>query len=291
MKKEKAGYIEGVVSVLSNGVLFAFKLWAGMATGSIALTADAWHTLSDSLSSFIVIASARLSAKKPDKKHPYGHGRWEQIAALLIAFLLAVIAFDFFIEAITNLHYRESPNFGAFAIGVIVASIIFKELLAQYAFYLCRKSGNLTVKADGWHHRTDSLSSVVVLAGIFLSGYLWWIDSFLGIVLSAMLLYAAFNIGKEAVEKYLGEKPSMKLIDEIINVTKSVSAHELHPHHFHIHNYGTHRELTFHIKFESEVSIGYGHEIATEIETRIFERLGVIATIHIEPHGYKHDSD
>lgn len=93
MEKTRAGYLEGIVSVIVNSILFALKFWAGVVTGSIALTADAWHTLSDSLSSIVVIVAVKLSSKKPDAKHPFGHGRWEQVAALFIAFLLGVIAF------------------------------------------------------------------------------------------------------------------------------------------------------------------------------------------------------
>ena len=91
MDKNQAGYQEGIVSIIVNSALFILKIWAGMVSGSIAITADAWHTLSDSFSSVIVLAGIKLSSKKPDKDHPFGHGRWEQIAALFIAFLLGVI--------------------------------------------------------------------------------------------------------------------------------------------------------------------------------------------------------
>lgn len=90
MNKNKAGYIEGLVSILVNTGLFGLKLWAGIVSGSIALTADAWHTLSDSFSSIIVIFGIKLSSKKPDKKHPFGHGRWEQIAAIFYWFLIGI---------------------------------------------------------------------------------------------------------------------------------------------------------------------------------------------------------
>ena len=86
MNRERAGYTEGIVSVIANMVLFALKLWAGIVSGSIALVADAWHTLSDSVSSLMVIVGVKLSSRKPNQKHPFGHGRWEQIAAIFIAF-------------------------------------------------------------------------------------------------------------------------------------------------------------------------------------------------------------
>ena len=94
MKKNRAGYIEGLVSIIVNTGLFGLKLWAGIVSGSLALTADAWHTLSDSFSSIIVILGVKLSSKKPDKEHPFGHGRWEQIAAIFIGCLLGIMAFS-----------------------------------------------------------------------------------------------------------------------------------------------------------------------------------------------------
>ena len=89
------GYREGVVSVVLNFLLFVLKYYAGIVSASVALTADAWHTLSDSLTSVVVIVSIRLSSRKPDKAHPFGHGRWEQISALIIAMLLVLAGAEF----------------------------------------------------------------------------------------------------------------------------------------------------------------------------------------------------
>jgi cation diffusion facilitator family transporter len=152
-----------VVSIIINSILFILKYWAGIVSGSIALTADAWHTLSDSLSSIVVVVGVKLSSKKPDKDHPFGHGRWEQISALLIAFILGLIAYDFVQSSILQLINRESTTFGTLAIVVTIISIVVKEALAQYAFYIAKKTDNVSVKADAWHHRSDALSSVVVL--------------------------------------------------------------------------------------------------------------------------------
>lgn len=291
MDKARAGYIEGIVSVLANTVLFILKFWAGIVTGSIALTADAWHTLSDSLSSIIVIVAVKLSSKKPDNDHPFGHGRWEQIAALFIAFLLAIIAFDFLKDSIIQFKNHESVEFGAIAIVVTIISIIGKEALAQYAFYIGRKTNNVSIKADGWHHRTDALSSVVVLVGILFANQFWWIDSVLGVIISFMLFYATYQIAKEAINKLLGEKPSSELIEKIKNSIRQNYVEEMHLHHFHIHNYVGHQELTFHIKLKNDLSIEEGHKIADDIENIILEQFGIISTIHVEPQNFNHTSD
>lgn len=291
MDRARAGYIEGFVSIIVNILLFGLKLWAGIVTGSIALTADAWHTLSDSVSSVVVVAGVRLSSRKPDRDHPFGHGRWEQIAALIIAFILGVIAWDFMKESVIRFTERESVQFGTLAIIATVVSIIVKEALARFAFYIGRKTDNVTVKADGWHHRSDALSSVVVLAGIFISKYFWWIDSLLGAIISLMLFYATYKIAREAIDKLLGEKPSPQLIKDITDLIEKNYGDNIQPHHFHIHNYVAHQELTFHIKLDKHLNIKSGHDIATDIETRILDKMGIIATVHVEPVDFEHESD
>lgn len=291
MDKIKAGYWEGVVSVIVNSVLFVLKFWAGIVTGSIALTADAWHTLSDSVSSIVVIIAVKLSSKKPDEEHPFGHGRWEQIAALFIAFILGIIAFDFLRESIVQFRNHESSNFGTLAIVVTIISIVVKEGLAQYAFYVGRKTGNVSVKADGWHHRSDALSSVVVLIGILFAKQFWWIDSALGLIISIMLFYATFQIAKEAINKLLGEKPDDELIEKIKVSIFEYSHEDMQLHHFHIHNYVGHQELTFHIKLNKDISIEAGHKIATDIENIIHKQFGIMSTIHVEPHNFVHNTD
>lgn len=291
MDKSRAGYLEGIISVAANSVLFGLKLWAGVVTGSIALTADAWHTLSDSISSIIVIIAVKLSSKKADNEHPFGHGRWEQIAALFIAFLLGIIAFDFLRDSIVQFRNHESTTFGTIAIVVTVISVVAKEALAQYAFYIGRKTGNVSIKADGWHHRTDALSSAIVLVGILFASRFWWMDSILGGIISLMLFYATYQIAKEAINKLLGEKPSEDLIEKIRKSLQQYEVDELQMHHFHIHNYVGHQELTFHIRLKNDMTIEAGHQIATNIENIILKEFGIHSTVHVEPFDFTHHSD
>ena len=286
MTKLKAQVFEGFLSVIINAVLFGIKFWAGLTTGSIALIADAWHTLSDSVTSIFVIFSAKLSSKKADKEHPFGHGRWEQISSIFIAFVLGIIAYDFVINSIGRFRDRESVVFGTLAIVVTIVSILVKELMAQYAFYLGRKTDNIIVKADGWHHRTDSLSSVVVLIGIIITKFtedFWWMDSILGIFCALAIFYAAFKIMKESIGTLLGEEPKQELIDQINKEVKKLYCNDLVMHHFHLHNYVSQKEITLHIKLEKNMSIETGHKIASDIEVMIKEQFNMMATIHIEP--------
>lgn len=279
----KLGYREGFVSVILNLLLFVLKYYAGIASASLALIADAWHTLSDSLTSLVVILGIKLSSKKPDKEHPFGHGRWEQISALIIAILLALIGVEFMKDAIAKLRGHEAADFGWLAYLATVASIVLKEGLARYAFYIARKTGNAAVKADGWHHRSDALSSLMVLAGLFLSPYFWWIDSVLGMLISFMLFYAAYGIIREAVNKILGEEPSEEVIGKVEQIVKAEMGNVAYPHHYHIHHYGDHIEFTFHIKVPGEETVEEAHRKATLIEMQIKTELKIDATIHIEP--------
>ena len=283
MNKAKAQVVEGLVSVFVNAGLFAVKFWAGTAIGSIAIIADAWHTLSDSLTSVFVVVVVKLSSKKADKEHPFGHGRWEHISSIFIAFVLAVIGYDFLKNSIIKFGNRETAAFGTVAIVVIAASIVVKEAMAQFAFYVARKTDNAVVKADGWHHRSDSLASAVVLIGIFFAKYFWWMDSVLGMFCALTLFYAAFEIMKESITKLLGEEPGQELIDRITGEVKKLYKDDLQIHHIHFHNYVSQKELTLHIRLDKNMTIENGHKTATAIEDMIKEKFNMAATVHVEP--------
>jgi cation diffusion facilitator family transporter len=266
-------------------MLFGLKYWAGLVSGSLALVADAWHTLSDSATSLIVIGSVRLSDRKADEEHPFGHGRYQQIASIFIAFLLGIVAWEFFTGSISKFRDHGTAVFGPLAIAVTACSVVFKEGLAQYAYWAYHRTGYETLRADGWHHRSDALSSLAVLIGILLGKQFWWMDSLLSFLVSLMLFYAVYEIISKAINELLGKKPDEKLIKEVGELIKRVSDREIFPHHFHLHSYGDHRELTFHIRLQGALDIETGHRIASRIEDAIREEMGIEATIHMEPHS------
>jgi cation diffusion facilitator family transporter len=282
-QQNKYAYLEGWISIIINTLLFILKYWAGIVSSSIAIIADAWHTLSDSISSVIVIIGVKISNKPADKEHPFGHGRAELIASVIIGVILALIGFDFFINSLEKIKNKEKAAYGAIAIIATVISIVSKELLAQYAFWAGKKTKLKSLKADAWHHRSDAISSVVVLAGIFLGKYYWWIDGTLGIIVALLIFYAAYEILKEGISPLIGETPDGELIDKIKKISNRVANKETDIHHFHIHTYGNHTEITFHIKLPKDYVFEKVHNIATEIETTIKEELGIEATIHMEP--------
>jgi len=276
----------GWVSIFTNLGLFALKYWAGLASGSVALIADAWHTLSDSISSVLVIGGVKLSQKPADKSHPFGHGRYELIATIIIGCLLIWVSYNFLAESVEKLQNKEAAKYGAFAIIATIISVISKEGLAQYSFYIGRKTNSRVVSADGWHHRSDAISSIVILVGIFIGRYFWWADGVLGIIVSLFILYTAYKIIKESSHTILGEKPEPQLVSKLISVTNAAAGSNVFPHHFHIHNYVNHKELTFHIYLPDNYTISKAHEITNAIEGCIAEELGITATIHVEPHEH-----
>lgn len=280
---KKIAYLQAWISIALNGLLFVFKYWAGTVTGSLALMADAWHTLSDSLSSIIVLIGTKISHKPPDKEHPFGHGRAELIAAIIIGVILGLIGFEFAKDSIARLANHESVVFGKFAIWVTSISIVVKESLAQFSFWASRKTGNISLKADGWHHRSDAISSLIILAGIFAGSYFWWIDGVLGLIVSLLIFYAAYEIIMEGTDPLLGEKPGKDLLKRIKSIAKKSCGQNAHVHHVHMHRYGRHIELTMHIKLPKNTTLENAHYVADEIESKIYKQLNIEATIHMEP--------
>ena len=274
---------EGWLSIIGNIFLFVLKYWAGIATGSLALIADAWHTLTDSVSSVIVLIGGKISRKPADQDHPFGHGRAEHIAAIIIGVMLAIIAFDFVVGAVNKFISREQTNFGLFAWIATIVSILVKEGMAQYAFWAAKKVKSSILKADGWHHRTDALSSVIILVGISIGNTFWWTDAVLSFIVAIMIGWASYQILASEIKSLLGESPSEELLLSIQKTTQDEFELPLHMHHIHIHTYGRHTELSCHIKLPPEMSLDEAHVICTKIENIIMGKFGFASTVHPEP--------
>jgi len=289
--KNKTGERATVVSMVLNVALFALKLWAGIVSGSVALVADAWHTLSDSISSVAVLIGLKVSSQPPDKKHPYGHGRAEIISAVIVGVLLAVIGFNFLFDSVLRLKGHTEAHYGTIAIVVTIISIVVKEAMAQYSIVIGKKTNSKALIADGWHHRSDAVSSVVILAGIFIGKKIWWIDGVLGIMVSLMLFYTTYVILRDTISVLIGEDINKSLKKKVVKLGKEVCDYDMKPHHFHAHQYGSHTELTFHIKLPGNLLLKEAHDIATRYENIVYKELGITATIHIEADKEKRTSD
>ncbi len=281
-EKYLGGIREGWVSGLINVLLFAIKLWAGIVSGSIALIADAWHTLSDTISSVLIIIGLKMAAKPADKEHPFGHGRIEIIVSLVIGILLILVGFHFINESVEKLRNNESANFGVIAIVVTAISLIAKELLAQYALKIGKFTGIESITADGWHHRSDAFSSGIILIGILAQKYVWWIDGLLGILVALVIFYSAYAIIFKTIQVLLGREPEKTQISEITKIARKIYSGNLRLHHFHIHSYGFHNEMTFHIVLPGEMSLLEANKITQKLFEEIKKEMNILATIHID---------
>lgn len=277
----KLAYIEGIGSIAINVILFILKYWVGIMTGSIAIIADAWHTLSDSLTSVVVILGAKISAKPADENHPFGHGRAESVASIIIGVLLFMVGSNFLFDAIQKLRSKDAAVFTMSAVIIFILSVIVKEAMAQFSFWAYRKTKSHSLKADGWHHRSDSIASAIILASIFLGKDLWWIDGVFGIIVSVLIIYTAFDILREASQPIFGKNPDQARVEQIRKVANGYNLNGIH--HIHEHSYGSHLEYTMHVCMQKTIQIQDAHDVISKFKDELREKLKIEATVFIEP--------
>ncbi|MCK4771443.1 MAG: cation transporter [Candidatus Latescibacteria bacterium] len=282
-RKTATGYIISSLSITVNVLLFALKYWVGLLTPSVAIMADAWHTLSDTLTSLVVLIGFKVSAIPPDRKHPFGHGRAELIAALIVGILLALVAFNFLVESVHRLIDRQAAAYGTLALIAVAVSVVSKEVMAQVSIRAGKRTNSPSLIADGWHHRSDAISSLLILVGIVLGGQFWWTDGVLGIMVSVLIFYATFEIMKNAISHLLGEEPGKEIIAGIDDLSSKITSYDLQIHDTKMHDYGRHKELTLHIYLPAEMKLSEAHEIAQKLEIGIWKQMGIGATIHVDP--------
>lgn len=194
-----------VTTIAGNLLLSILKLVAGIVAHSGAMISDAVHSASDVFSTFVVIIGIKLSSKKPDKDHPYGHERMECVAAIVLAVVLFITGLGIGINALENIinaDYKNLRTPGDLALAAAVISIITKEAMYWYTRAYAKKIDSAALMADAWHHRSDALSSVGALVGIAGAGMGYPVmDSVASIVIFLFILKAAYDIFKDAVNK------------------------------------------------------------------------------------------
>lgn len=289
-EKKFFGYLEGWLSVAINTFLFALKFWAGARIGSIAMVADSWHTLSDSLTSLIVVVGFWLSTRPADEKHHFGHGRAESVASIVIGTILAVVGVNFLKESIDRLLLHQSARFESFAIIVFSISMVIKEGLAQFSSWAGKKVSSHSLAADAWHHRSDAIASGLIVVGAFSGEKIWWIDGAMGIGVSILILYVTYTIVRKATSYLLGESPTKSLERQISETLQSVDPDLNGVHHIHVHHYGEHLEITAHIRVPPDMNVDDAHHLVTKAESLLKERLRAEITLHMEPGGQGNSS-
>ncbi|MDD5557399.1 MAG: cation diffusion facilitator family transporter [bacterium] len=285
MKKTTIGITEGVVSIVLNTLLFAVKYSVGLRARSVAMTADAWHTLSDSFTSVVVLAGFWIASRPADRRHPFGHGRAETVGAVVIGTLLLVAGAAFLRESVLRLARSEAAAFGGAAVAVFLASAILKEALARFSIRAGLATDAPSLVADGWHHRSDAIASALIVAGALASRPFWWIDGVLGIGVSLLLFHTAVGIVRSAASRSMGEAHDDALERRVREVVREAAPAAGDVHHLHVHRYGDHVEMTLHVRVPAGMNVAEAHETAAAIERAVGGRLGATATVHVEPAG------
>lgn len=281
--KKFLGYTEGWFSIVINTILFALKLWAGLRIGSIAMVADAWHTISDSLTSAVVIIGFWIASKPADERHAFGHGRAECICSIIIGTLLGVVGVNFLKDSILRLTQHKSVTFELFAIIVFLISVFIKEALAQFSMWAGKRTNSKSLIADGWHHRSDAIASGLIVIGALFGKYFWWVDGILGIGVSLLILFAAYTIIRSGASALLGESPSRSLENKISETIRSADLPLDNIHHLHVHDYGEHMEITVHIQVPGDMNVDEAHSVASKVEKTLKDQFKAEITVHVEP--------
>jgi len=290
--RAKYAYLEAGVSIIVNVLLFLLKLLLGLFINSIALIADGVHSLSDVSTSGVVIFGFRIATKKPDKEHPYGHGRVEHIATLIIAILLILVGIGFIQQSIERIINLETIKHGEYAIIIsiiVIISAILKELMARYSNTIAKKINSDVLKADAWHHRSDAISSIGVAIGILGARYGFPIlDPIFGIIVSAIIIYVGINLVRTASNFLIGKSPDQELIKQIKTIAQKTDK-VIGIHDISIHDYGTTKILTLHAEVNSNLPLNEAHKIADNLENNIHIITRYSTIIHLDPKEIRFD--
>ena len=279
----KVGIIQGWISIVLNLLLFGIKLFFGVVSNSIALIADAFHTLADLASSAAVVFGFKMASKPADTEHPFGHGRAETIAALCIAILIGFAGFEFLKTSIVRLMYIEMIQVSQIILVVLIITIILKEAMARLSYSLGETINSDTLKADAIHHRTDMFSSVLVLiafAGAW-AGYPK-LDAIMGLGVAGLMLYSGYGVARNAIDDLLGKPVDPETIYDIKSIAMQVAG-ILNVHDIVEHSYGAHRFISLHIEIPEGRSPEYMHEMADQVEKVLADKMAADVVTHVDP--------
>ncbi|MFO8062018.1 MAG: cation diffusion facilitator family transporter [bacterium] len=277
--------LQGTGSIIVNALIFIIKLSAGILINSISLIADSIHTLSDILSSIIIMVGFKLARKPADSKHPFGHQRIESITGIIVAVLLIVTGIEFLRSSFERILEPGISLSHSIIIVLVIVTIVLKELLARFALFLGRTINSSAIKADFWHHRIDAVSSLFVLIAL-ISNALGFpsIDGYMGILVSLMIMYSGIKILMENSDELIGSPPADDLIAKIESIVDRFKDRGVFGIHDLIVNYYGNRIVgSLHIEIDEQISLMDAHTISEDIEDTIDNETGMYITIHIDP--------
>ena len=279
-----------VTTIIINALLSVFKLLAGIFGKSYALISDAVHSASDVFSSIIVIIGVKISAKKADKNHPFGHERFECVAAILLAVVLFATGVGIGYSGVSNIVSGDYKNFavpGIIALVAAIVSIVVKEGLFWFTYIPAKKINSSALKADAWHHRSDALSSIGSLVGVIggLCG-VKILDSIACIVICLFILKAAVDIFFDAIKKMTDEACDEKMQNQIHDFILSCDGVK-HVDGLLTRMFGNRIYVIAEIACERELPLYQAHEIAETVHKGIEEQFPLVkhVTVHVNPYN------
>lgn len=278
------GVLGSVVGIFCNMLLFAGKLTVGLLLHSISVLADAFNNLSDAASSVIGFVGVKMASKPADEDHPFGHGRIEYIAALIVSFLVIEVGFSFLKSAIGKIRDPEDISFQVISLAVLLGSIAVKLWMAYFNRTLGKRINSKVMLATA----TDALGDVVTTSATIVSILIFRftglnIDGYVGLAVALVVMWAGINIAKDTLEPLIGEAVSPDVYQKITEFVEKYEGIE-GVHDLIVHNYGPTRSLaSIHAEVPNDVDVETSHEIIDRIERDAARELGVFLVIHMDP--------
>lgn len=282
--REKYGFLGSIVGIVVNIILSAAKYAIGVISHSVSITADAINNLADAASCIVTLVSFRLAGRKPDKDHPFGHGRIEYIAALAVGFLVELMGYELIKSSIDKIRNPEALTFSIPAVAVLAISILGKVWL----FLFNRKLGNkiqspamLAVSKDSL---SDTIATFAALISLICSLFTDIpMDGFMGLIVSGFIIMSGFGILKESIGILLGAPPEKETVDTLVEYILSfdeiIGIHDLV-----IHSYGATRTFaSIHAEIPADGSMLNAHDTIDNIEQEVKKRFGIELVIHMDP--------
>ena len=287
-KEMKIAMRVSAVSIVVNLALSAFKLLSGIVAGSGAMISDAVHSASDVFSTFIVIVGVRISGRKSDVEHPYGHERMECVASIVLAVILAATGLGIGAEGLKKIlagNYETLPAPGRLALAAAVISIVVKEWMYWYTRAAARKIHSGAMMADAWHHRSDALSSIGAFAGIFGArmGFAK-ADSAASVVICLFILKASADIFKDAMEKMVDKSCDQEMVARITELVENSPGVE-RVDDIRTRMFGTKAYVDIEIAVDGNMLLKDAHRIAETVHESVEGKFGLVkhCMVHVNP--------
>lgn len=267
-----------------NVLLFAGKLIAGMLSGSVAIVSDAFNNLSDAGSSIISLVGFKLSNKKSDPQHPFGHGRLEYISGLCVSFLIILMGVELGKASIEKIIEPAQVKFSLLTAAILAASILVKLYMALYNSRIGKQLNAVTMKAMAKDSLSDAVATSVVLMSMIVAKLAdIAIDGYCGVIVAAFILFTGITAARDTISPLLGQKPDSEFIEEVMRI---VNAHKeiIGTHDLVVHDYGPGRlMITLHAEVDADMDILVAHDAVDNIENELREKLGCSAVVHMDP--------